>query len=386
MGRIIIWGSSKLATYTADVLSNKYDAYICDNKIETFKKLKRYKLVHSKDLYSNFDIKKDIVLISSKSAKSCYEIMNQVENIGFENIGIIKPRVEKFGLPIDLENKCEIAWYCYKGKKNRLIPRLEINIVDGCNLNCEGCTHFSSLYSKESVCTLNSLEKDLKRMREIGQIVRLRLLGGEPFLIKNIDEYASIARALLPETDIEIVTNGLLIPMVEKKSWSSIRENNIGIAISPYRPTVAIKDKIQAVLTDNEINYSFEGNYLDMFTKNLTLSKKHNGKISSSKCLSSGCIFLRNGKIYKCPFEGLIGDFSEYYKLDTRIEYSGIDIYEENESEIYNNIKKVAVDPVDMCSYCSEDIQYFQWRCNPKPKLEDWLYGENINKDEEVYE
>jgi organic radical activating enzyme len=372
--KIIIWGCTKLALYVADKLESKYDVWICDNKEEQLKKVEHHKTIVGVDLKNIIDSHNDIVLICSKSSKNCYEIASQVENIGIENIAFIKPSVEKFGSPIDIDNGENIVWYCHHGSKNNVIPRIEINVIDGCNLKCEGCTHFSSLYSDDAICTIESFKKDLERLNEIGQIIRLRVLGGEPFLLDDIGEYIVSAREILPLTDIEIVTNGLLISKVSKKNWILIKDSNVGISISPYKPTIAIKDKIESVLKCNGINYSFEGENLNVFAKNLTLDKTHDGYISSRNCHSSGCIFLRNGKIYKCPFEGLIGDFYKYYGLEKAVSFEGIDIYGKDANLVYEEIKNIALNPVEMCSYCSEDMQYFEWRVNANPKLEDWLY------------
>jgi len=39
--------------------------------------------------------------------------------------------------------------------------------------------------------------------------------------------------------------------------------------------------------------------------------------VSAQKaCISLGGRFLKNGKLYKCPFEGLIGYFADFYHYE----------------------------------------------------------------------
>jgi hypothetical protein len=373
-GKIIIWGSSSLALYVYEKIYEKYNVWICDNNRVALDKLENVHKIEGSRLNEIVDRRKDVVLISAKSAKNCYSILNQIENMDIENIAFIKPRVEKYCLPFDIENDDEVVWYCRNGKKNRIFPRIEINVIDGCNLKCEGCSHFSSLYDEGSKCTLDSFKRDLTRLNEIGKLVRLRLLGGEPLLLDNIGEYAATARKIFPYTDIEIITNGLLITKVSVDNWKLIRDSDVCIGISPYKPTLAIKDKIESVLENNGVQFAYEGDCFDKFAKLVTLDGVHDGYKSSEGCLSAGCTFVRNGRIYKCPVEGTIGDFSQYYSLKNPIAYDGISLYEKDDDLLYEKIKNIALNPVGMCSYCSEKLQYFDWRVNSHPVLEDWLY------------
>lgn len=62
-----------------------------------------------------------------------------------------------------------------------------------------------------------------------------------------------VSRNLYPEADIEIVTNGLLIPNLDEKVLLSIRENDVFLSISPYIPTLKIKKKLRKYLTGTKL-------------------------------------------------------------------------------------------------------------------------------------
>ena len=109
------------------------------------------------------------------------------------------------------------------------VPYLETNLIDSCNLNCKGCTHFSVLFNQSEIYPLETFRRDVRRISQVCDIRLFRLLGGEPLLLKNLDRYITIAREYLPKTDLRIVTNGLLIPQVSKK----ILERTIASLIFP---------------------------------------------------------------------------------------------------------------------------------------------------------
>ncbi len=59
--------------------------------------------------------------------------------------------------------------YKYRAKlmyyKN-VLPKLETHLVDHCNLNCKGCSHFSPL-SSPNFADYNQFTKDLTRLSEL---------------------------------------------------------------------------------------------------------------------------------------------------------------------------------------------------------------------------
>ncbi len=185
------------------------------------------------------------------------------------------------------------------------IPYLETNLIDGCNLNCKGCTHFAALFGKDEIYPLETFRRDVRRLSQLADVYRFRLLGGEPFLLKNLDEYLKIARTYLPKTGLRLVTNGLLIPSVSQKILDAIRENNFVVDVSAYQPTMKIFDKIKEVLTSNGIRFISYNSAIEKFTVFLSSHSGNNPLKSRSICFDDGCRFLRDGKIYKCPIDSL---------------------------------------------------------------------------------
>jgi hypothetical protein len=234
------------------------------------------------------------------------------------------------------------------------------------------------LYGKDTVVALPDFERDLKQLREkIDMLLRFRLLGGEPLLVPNVGEYIEVARRIFPESEIEVVTNGLPLPNMEKSFFDAVRKNEVMISISAYKPTMKIKDGIISVLSRYNVMFRFTNDNIDVFHRNLTLKKIHDESVSWKKCNSSRCIFFRHGKIYKCPIAGMIKEFGEHYNVPFEVD-DGIDIYEDA-LDTCEKVKRLALHPVEACKYCAEDMELIPWQTLNKPELKDWLYHDGEN-------
>ena len=147
----------------------------------------------------------------------------------------------------------------------------------------------------------------------------------------------------------------------------------LGFLISKYEPTLRLKPQIEKILQKNKVDYFFEREDIREFGKTLSMEGNSNTEYSQKACISRGCRFLRNGCLYKCPFEGLIDKFALTfnYKDVLKIE-RGFNIYDENidwEMKLESYFKE----PVPLCRYCAEKCEMFQWKIKSIPEREDWL-------------
>jgi MoaA/NifB/PqqE/SkfB family radical SAM enzyme len=104
---------------------------------------------------------------------------------------------------------------------------VEMHISDACNLNCRGCAHFAPTFENK-LPDIESRLNDVRRLKgKVSHIIRFYILGGEPFLNPQIDDYVREIRKILPTTELYIVTNGLLINKLKSETLQTIRDNNV---------------------------------------------------------------------------------------------------------------------------------------------------------------
>ena len=177
---------------------------------------------------------------------------------------------------------------------------LEIPITTKCSLKCINCSNLIPCYQKPSDYDLSILLKSIQTFLDcIRQIVYIRVLGGEPFLSKNL---YSVLRVLVKSSKvrrIEVVTNGTIIPS-DRKVIRILRNKRIIVCISEY-PMVDRK-KLIDFLEKNHIQYridkmKFWVDYGNIEKKNRTKKQlKRQFSICGHVCWS-----LVNGQVHLCP-------------------------------------------------------------------------------------
>lgn len=368
---VLVWGTGKFGTYISQQIKQRKNVsvkkFIDSNCDKWGKKIDGIGII-SPDKIEQYYVAGDVILIAFMDGIS---IFDEFIFKGVYKVGLIRNKVleAKMKLDEDIFNDPNILWNDAEYLCKPIIHSLETNIEDGCNLNCRGCSHFSNLFQKGDKVSFEIFCKDLKKIAENTYVYRFNLLGGEVLLNDRIVEYIEYTAKLMPYTDIVLVSNGLLIPKQSKEFFESCRKNNITIAISGYKPTMAMKDDITRVLDENGVVYVFR-RVVEDFGKNIDLSGKNDRQTAVKRCRENGCHFMRQGKIYKCPFEALGNKFFLHFNIDARIE-GGIDIYQD-ELDWQQVVNILNNEPVDACKYCGVE-ERIEWRVANNPVIEDWI-------------
>lgn len=200
-------------------------------------------------------------------------------------------------------------------------------------------------------------------------IEKIRLLGGEPFLISSLGDYCKVARNAYPDADIRIVTNGLLCLKCNKTLYAVLREHHIGIDVSMYPPTVRNQNQLTALFNTEGIDYKLTAP-ITRFAKRIDLSGGSDIHNSFWQCDSKWCSFLRDGQLCVCPAPFFLKQLAERYQLPVQAESGIIDIHKTTMTP--EQIKEFLNTPNQVCRYCTEMV-FFEWKANQKFDLTDWI-------------
>lgn len=369
---IAIWGAGKFGLYVGKQL---YDVcnIVCfiDNYPEGRDTLLEKKVVSPEEYLKIYENQTDMVLIAVMNWCMVYE---QIRQMKVKKFGVIDSCVYQYQLVIsrDIISDIRICWNSEFESKKAYMKTLETNVVDFCNLNCKGCSHFSNLFCKGDTVGFESFEKDIKQLSNKVLILHFDLLGGEPFLSTDLAKYIKCLRDYMPKTSITIVSNGILIPRQNEELLSFIKENNVLISITQYPPTIKLKSAIEDTLNKFGIKYEFRKGVKN-FGKNIDLSGKNNPYIAQTKCREILCRFLRNGKIYKCPFSALGNNFFDKFDIALHFE-EGIDIYNET-IDLQKSLDLLDTEPIEQCRFCGEE-EHFIWEMSSNPEYKEWIVKE----------
>lgn len=261
--------------------------------------------------------------------------------------------------------------------KKPALDYLETEITEYCNLNCKGCADFSNLAKEKKYYSIDEYKKDLSRLAQLfSNIFKIRLMGGEPLLNPDLSKYVIITKEIFPETDLRIVTNGLLIDTLSIETLQIIKKYNCKFDISNYPPTRKKLPTIKTILNQNSIEYDI-GFPMNVFFKTILEKPAKSPVTSYNNCLFSHCHMMSHGKISPCSYAHCIGRFNEKYKTDYP-ETDTINMYSDITGE---EIIKIFSKPHDFCRYCSRGMIPFVWRggiTSKKANKEDWLIKDSF--------
>ena len=249
----------------------------------------------------------------------------------------------------------------------------EVQLVEHCNLNCKGCSHFSPL-CKEEFLDVNEYERDCKRLSELfeGEANFIRLMGGEPLLHPKIAEFLKITRNNFPTATIDLDTNGILVLSMKKNFWKEMHDNNINLTITKY-PIKLDYDKIKEKCNKEKVKFRFfDEQPVRQFT-HLPLDLEGRGQIECNffSCyLANSCHTLKHGKMYTCSTVPHVNHFNEYYNCNLNIsKKDSIDIYKATSGD---EILEFLAKPIPFCRYCNVNAREhgFDWEISKKDILE----------------
>lgn len=242
--------------------------------------------------------------------------------------------------------------------KFRYMDYLEFHTNDHCNLNCRYCNNYSNLVREPHFADLNIFEKDISRLRQLVDHIRLiRVLGGEPLLNKETWRFLEITRKLYPYAEINLVTNGILISQMPDKLKKVIRQTNTVISISAYPIMFDKLDGIAKILNEQQIKFKI-GWVATRFRPPIV--EKFGYPLDKVTCK---CVHMRNGKIARCPLVQYLDYYNSYYGTSYEGSDGVIDLYDQELT--FEKLEDKLYTPFGLCDCCGfwrDDLKGGLWK------------------------
>lgn len=250
-----------------------------------------------------------------------------------------------------------------------MIEYLEHHIVDHCNLNCVGCTHFSPLVKKPWFEDINDFIVDFRALASRANVRTIRIMGGEPLLHPQVCEFLLTARELFPHSEIQLVTNGLLLSKRKEELLPICNEYNIVICTSNYHLNLDL----------NEVLKGFKFVRVDdkglLYNACLNCAGTYNGMYMFDRCDLHiyRWYYFQNGRFYPCCISPNIHYFKEYFGVNIdegSIDEISISVYDHTEEEIKEFLSK----QIPLCKYCNtiqRQKSYHPFSISKK-EIEEW--------------
>ena len=286
---------------------------------------------------------------------------------------LIKKRIKKYSLNLNKNNiigKMETLLekifivkndiLKFKKKELPFLEQFEVHVCDHCNLNCKGCSHFCPV-SDEKFVDIKSFEKDFKCLSKKIRVGRIRLLGGEPLLHKDINRLMKTARKYFPNSHIAICTNGILLPTMNKDFWDTVNKCQIFVDMSKYPALINKFDEYIDIVKKNTSNLGFVN---DVEKFGYILNPKGDSKPveTFNKCQNQyySQANLRNGFFYICA-RCYIDYFNKFFETNFP-QVKGIDIFKNSGDKIIKFLNTHQ----EACRYCHTNRPTFEWGFSEK--------------------
>jgi len=217
---------------------------------------------------------------------------------------------------------------------------VEHDIVNHCNLNCSGCTHFSPL-AKPWYEDLTDFIKNFSELKNKFNVKKIRLMGGEPLLHPQVKEFLVACRRIFPYAQIHIVTNAILMQK-DQELIDVINKNAIIVSVTDYGIINNLNERLaginRTIVTQRHTMY------------NMCFKAGGDAAFAYANCIPriSECNFFQDGKMYPCAQAAKSWIFNENFAVKLPL-CEGITVADHTAQEILDYVYRT---PVDLCGYC----------------------------------
>ena len=349
--KLIIFGTGNYGAMALQSLEDKKRKvdYFCDNNKNNWGMIwKGYKIISLDELKEYPD---STVVIASLH----FEYMKkQLDNIGisrihdcsslFDELDLTK--VKAFAHPDELKNMRDLYMFAIHKKKNSLrIKTLDVVVTEKCSLNCLNCANLMQYYKKPKDCSTELLLNSLDRfMINIDELYEARVLGGEPFLYRNLPLVVKALSSYDNCFKIIIYTNGTIIP----RDMEYLKEKKVSVKISDYGNLSRNKKNLEDLLKKNQIPFISEKMDSWQDCGEIKYRKRSESQLKNTfgNCCVNDTLTLLHGKLYRCPF---VAHAENLKAIPIR---ENIDIKAENLRSKINKLYSYK-DFTQACNYCN---------------------------------
>jgi organic radical activating enzyme len=195
---------------------------------------------------------------------------------------------------------------CHKNFINnnkKFLHSVDIVISEKCTLNCKDCANLMQYYQDAKNISYEMVVKDFENLTsKIDHIFEVRLIGGEPFVNKDIYRIIDYFLQSTKITKLVIYTNAT-IPLKSELMKNYVTPK-IVFSITDYGSLSKNTKKVTSLLT--EMNIAYRALPPNNWTDSAVIKdqkRSEEGMIDIfEKCCGKNLFTVMYGKIYRCPF------------------------------------------------------------------------------------
>ena len=297
-------------------------------------------------LYVNFEDGTDRLFeISGKNLIECIEKKELfIKEIGEENYNSCR-------FPAQILSENFFDEHNRLLKHEHVIKNIDLEITEKCSLKCQDCMNCMQYYKRPKDIPLKNIKESLDILTEnVDEIVEVRILGGEPFMNKDL---GSITQYVCEKKNIKnviIYTNATILPTDEE--LKVFQHNKVSFYITDYGIRERQKlNEFEEILKKYKVPYHIYK--LGYWYKIGKIQNNHKSKVELENmykfCRGRSCITLLDGKLFQCEFVAnanrlkAIPDYKEDY----------VDLFEKDNLKIHLTDFLYKKNYMESCQWCN---------------------------------
>ncbi|MBD1156617.1 4Fe-4S cluster-binding domain-containing protein [Pelagibacterales bacterium SAG-MED20] len=235
------------------------------------------------------------------------------------------------------------------------IKSVDIQITEKCSLKCKDCSNLMQYYQKPKDSELNQLFKSLDNlMNVVDHVNEFRVLGGDPFMNKEMHKVVNKLSKYKNNSRIVIYTNATILPKGEQ--LECLRNEKVGLEITNYGEASRQHDALVTLCDKENIEYStYKCDIWQDCGRIIPHSQKSEKEIMKqfNNCCNSDLITLLHGNLYRCPFSANGNNLRAFNENESDV----IDLTKnyETKDELKKMIKELCYDKkfLNACFSCN---------------------------------
>lgn len=248
---------------------------------------------------------------------------------------------------------------------------LETHLVDHCNLNCRGCSHFSPA-SAPRYADPSRMERDFERLAQLfGRVDVLRLMGGEPLLHPDVEHFLIAARSRLADSEISLGTNGLLLAAQPPSFWRTLARERIDVRVTRY-PVAPDTRHIRALCESFGVRWWMTPLVEQFLMVPVVPSGDRDATEMRRRCRRRGYYpFLHEGAVYPCAKVAMAPILEA--RFGVALPRTDADRIVLDDASSGFDVLRFLSEAVPWCRHCGYDEACYREWSRGRPSGRDWI-------------
>lgn len=237
--------------------------------------------------------------------KSCGEVLRDFDVSGIEFRSINGSNQESRYLTEHVKyliRTCLHHHENYLHQERLTVQSVDLIVTERCSMKCRDCSNLMQYYEAPENADLNAMLAMIDAFCEqMDEVYEVRVIGGEPFMNKEIHLIVEHLAAEPKVKNVAIFTNATIVP--RETQWAGLTHEKVRFFITEYLQSRNLQPLIEQ-LEKRGIAYVSEK--ANGWTECGAL-EKHNRTVEENEaiwqvCCAKNLATLADGRLYRCPF------------------------------------------------------------------------------------